>query len=169
MDTDSVSLEVVTPVKEVAGSSCLGDLTTDYRHLEALGSLLTTKYDFRPSARGFNNRVSTWVDQDDSGTYDPYCNKPEPVIKPKRKREPFYRTDQHEGGQESKKPKAMTWQLGRQIGLISPVTLRLVSDRGRALLRKLSVFPDNWPQSVSESADDSDPLTNSWSASGDSF
>ncbi|MCJ1368291.1 hypothetical protein MMC16_007433 [Acarospora aff. strigata] len=144
-------------------------LNNDYKNLGTLADLLKTKYEFRPSARTLNNRVSTWVDQDDSGNYNPFYDELGPTVTFKRKRDKPNRPKIPEQDRPPKKPKVTTWQLGRQIGLISPVTLKLTSDRGRALLRKLSVVPDNWPQPVSDSADESDPFTSSWPASRESF
>jgi len=162
-------MALIDPQPPGVRSFYLGDHISHRDKLKTLADLLEAKYHFRPGARESNKVVSTWVDQDDSGNYNPDCKEVELAPTTKRKREILYRSDGYENDRAPKKPKAITWQLGRQIGLINPITLKCTSDRGRAFLRKLSVFSDNWPQLGFDTQDDSDPYTSSLSTSKDSF
>ena len=104
------------------------------------------KYDFRPFTLSFSKHITTWVDQDESGDFDPECEQPCNLIPSINKRErPICRDN---GPRETtyKKPKLHTWQLGRRVGLSCPVALKLESDRGRAFLQEIGVHLNNWPK-----------------------
>ena len=109
------------------------------------GNLLDAKYDFRPFARVFPNNITTWVDQDESGDFDPTCKKSDTLIPLTKKRErPLYNNNDPE--LVFKKPKLNTWQSGRRIGLSCSITIKLKSDRGKALLQEIGVHCNNWPE-----------------------
>ncbi|MCJ1454184.1 hypothetical protein MMC28_004535 [Mycoblastus sanguinarius] len=113
------------------------------------------KYDFRIAAREKKTALCAWVDQDESGTYDP-DGKAEPVSVPiKRQRERIEQSDDR----TSKKPKTNTWQYGRFASSRLPVTLKITSEQGKRWLRSVGTALDNWPQPTPDpgSSDESPP------------
>ncbi|MCJ1384031.1 hypothetical protein MMC17_007146 [Xylographa soralifera] len=110
------------------------------------GGLPNQSYDFRPGPRQHTRLRTTWLDQDNSGDFDPNFEHPSPktVIVSKRQR-PHY-SGEESGRFETKKPKLFSWQSGRHNGHSCPVTITLKSDRGAALLQYLGTFPDHWPE-----------------------
>ena len=121
---------------------------------DASEDLLRSKYDFRTGVRQNNTVPITYLDQDESGTFDPSCKKPpECVSINKRKRE---RRDRIDDG-TPKKLKTNTWQGGRWIGRQLPVVLKFTSEVGRATLKQFGTLLDNWPELSldPESSDDS--------------
>ena len=107
--------------------------------------LRNSKYDLRPGARLFRKDITTWLDQDQSGDFDPTGKEPQPLLLSARKRERLvYQTG--ESNTAPKKPKLNTWKAGRNQGLSYPITINIKSDRGRALLQKYDDLPDNWPE-----------------------
>ncbi|KAH0544806.1 hypothetical protein FGG08_001035 [Glutinoglossum americanum] len=90
-------------------------------------------YDFRPSARQGKKVISTWIDNDESGTYDPESKK-EVTSLPKRSRESPNEVDKVHGDSQPKKPRPNSWLRGRQQGESLVVSLDLKSDRGKAIL-----------------------------------
>ncbi|KAH0553001.1 hypothetical protein GP486_006805, partial [Trichoglossum hirsutum] len=102
----------------------------------ALGPLLRpsgSHYDFRPSARLTKKVFSTWVDNDESGTYDPK-GKRVPTPPPKRSNENASEADKAVKDGQPKKPKPNSWLRGRQQGGSLVVTLGLESDREKAVV-----------------------------------
>ena len=136
--------------------------------LRNIADFFQSKYNFRSGARESIKNLSTWVDQDKSGDYDPDSKKNQPVFTPKRKREPPVKHGEQCERTKPKKPKTNTWQFGRRNGQSFPFTFKFNSDAGQALLKELSVAPDNWLSQPSYN-EDSDPSTSWWSASGESF
>ncbi|KAL9117240.1 MAG: hypothetical protein Q9187_006226 [Circinaria calcarea] len=117
----------------------------------ALDDLRSSKYDLRPGARLFRDIIfTTWLDQDQSGDFDPTGKEPEPPFSLTRKRErlTFQLGDNQTGDSDStpKKPKLNTWKAGRNRGLSCPITIKFESDGGRALLQKYDDISDNWPE-----------------------
>ncbi|MCJ1411068.1 hypothetical protein MMC19_005156 [Ptychographa xylographoides] len=112
------------------------DLAADSTHAIA-------KYDFRPVPRLAPRLRTTWVDEDESGDFDPTGKLPK--VAQKTKREQADGNDEHSGRPTPKKPKLITWQSGRKQGLSCPVMFKLTSERGGILLKYLMRFPDNWP------------------------
>ena len=110
------------------------------------GGLLNQSYDFRPGPRHHTRLRTTWLDQDNSGDFDPDCGHPplKTAITTKRQRPHF--GGEECGQSEMKKPRLFSWQLGRHHGHSCPITITLKSDRGATLLQYLSTFPDNWPE-----------------------
>ncbi|KAI9847389.1 MAG: hypothetical protein M1837_002578 [Sclerophora amabilis] len=97
-----------------------------------------SRYRFREKLQAQNRSITTWLDQDDSGNFDPSAKKALP--RPKRKREQGPREFGPESDAESypRKSKALTWKLGRRTGLSLITSIALNSDRGRALLKSLA-------------------------------
>ena len=122
----------------------------NYDHQEDItlvgGGLPNQSYDFRPGPRQYTRLQTTWLDQDESGDFDPNCKNPPPKsdIVSKRQR-PLY-SGEESGRPETKKPKLFSWQSGRYHGLSCPITITLTSSCGAILLQYLSTFPDNWPE-----------------------
>lgn len=115
---------------------------------------LRSKYDFRIGIRENNTVPVTYLDQDESGTFDPSCKKPPQCIPiNKKKRERRERIDDG----TPKKLRTNTWQGGRWIGRQLPVVLKFISERGRATLKEFGTLLDNWPERSldPESSDDS--------------
>jgi len=113
---------------------------------EGLDASLTAQYKFRPAPREANRTVAmnTWVDQDESGTYDPSC-KGLPIDLPlkrrRERREPL-------GDGDSKRPRTCTYQNGRFNGFQLPIKLVFISVHAK---EKLKIFGDalnNWPEPV---------------------
>lgn len=138
-----------------------------YERLQTLAGLCRAKYEFRLSARRSDNAVFTWVDQDNSGNYNPGGIRDEDQSNAKRKRGTVNHDRESDRFRNPKRPKIMTWKLGRQLGLTHPVTLKCTSDHGRTLLRQLSAFPDNWPDSASDSSAETDHYSSISPASKD--
>ena len=116
----------------------------------ALDDLRNSTYDLRPGARIFRKDITTWLDQDQSGDFDPTGKEPQPLLSSTRKRERFVcQTGDDQTGESNttpKKPKHNTWKAGRNLGLSFPITIKFISDDGRALLEKYNDLPDNWPE-----------------------
>ena len=129
-------------------------------------SLLTSvgesRYDFRSAPRESLTSVTTWVDQDESGDYDPSGKQVSQVHLPRKRIE---RTERDEDDIEvTKKPKHNTWQRGRLEGKSCYVVLKLHSEHGKERLKELSkLYPDNRHDYHFSDTDDSDQSTNSWS------
>ncbi|KAL8736487.1 MAG: hypothetical protein Q9166_000279 [cf. Caloplaca sp. 2 TL-2023] len=105
---------------------------------------LNTGYKFRLGPRDPElPQPSCWIDQDQSGDYDPSAKRlQQQVVPPKRKREPAPPELDGNGQPIPRKPRQVTWQFGRFNGLSLPVTLKLTSNRG---LHLLAQGIDNWP------------------------
>ena len=104
------------------------------------------KYDFRPAARVANRFVTiTWMDQDESGNYDPDGKRePSPLRFHRKRRE---RPDNSNDGMP-KKPKTDTWQHGRFNGCQMVVTFKILSEHGLAWQKAVGTASDNWPQAA---------------------
>ena len=104
---------------------------------------LSSKYDFRIEVREKKNIPTTYLDQDESGTFDPECKKPPeciPLIRKKRERRE--RIDDV----ISKKVRTNTWQGGRWIGRQLPMVLKFTSEHGRAALKDFGLSLNNFPE-----------------------
>lgn len=125
---------------------------------DALEKSLTSKYDFRIGVRENNNVPITYLDQDESGTFDPACRKP-PECMPinRKKRERRERIDDG----TPKKLKTNTWQGGRWMGRQLPVLLKIDSKNGRAALKDFGTSLDNWPEFLPD-PDSSDDSPTDW-------
>lgn len=125
---------------------------------DALEDSLRSKYDFRIAVRENNNFPITYLDQDESGTFDPACKKPpECVPINRKKRERRERIDYG----TPKKLKTNTWQGGRWIGRQLPVVFTFASEMGRAALKDLGTSLDNWPERLPD-PDSSDDSPTDW-------
>ncbi|KAL9136671.1 MAG: hypothetical protein Q9175_002117 [Cornicularia normoerica] len=125
---------------------------------EALEDSLRSKYDFRIGVRQNNNVPITYLDQDESGTFDPACKKPPECIPIcKKRRERGERIDDG----TPKKLKTNTWQGGRWTGRRLPVVLKITSENGRSALEDLGTSHDNWPERLLD-PDSSDDSPNDW-------
>jgi hypothetical protein len=127
------------------------------------------KYDFRIDTRETNGFVpSTWVDQDESGDFDPNSKRNPPLLPHKRKRDRPLQTGDSFVSQVLKKPKTNTWQSGRYKGQNGLVTFRVGSEHARAVLQAVGTSSDNWPHGSQEQSEtDSSDSNFLWSASGD--
>lgn len=117
-----------------------------------------SKYDFRIGVRENITVPITYLDQDESGTFDPACKKPPECIPINRKRRER-RERIHDG--TPKKLKSNTWQGGRWMGRRLPVVLRITSENGRAALKDFGTSLDNWPEH-SPDLDSSDDSPTEW-------
>ena len=109
---------------------------------------LSSKYDLRIEVREKKHVPTTYLDQDESGTFDPACKKPPdciPLIRKKRERRE--RIDDV----IAKRLKTNTWQGGRWIGRQLPMVLKFTSERGRAALKQYGLSLDNWPERLPDS------------------
>ena len=113
------------------------------------GGPLNQSYDFRPGPRQHTRLRTTWLDQDNSGDFDPDCEHFPPKAAVASKRQRLQCSGEESGRSETKKPKLFSWHSGRHHGHSCPITITLKSDRGAALLRYLSKFHDNWPETGS--------------------
>lgn len=97
-----------------------------------------------------------WIDQDNSGDYDPNCEFSEPKVFPScPKRLRLVRPGEATGNPLPKKPKTSTWQSGRNEGLSLSIVIKVTSDEGRVFLtalKQVSKFPDNWPETKPKGA-----------------
>lgn len=120
---------------------------------------LNTGYQFRLGPRDPDKpQPSCRIDLDESGDYDPSARRRKQLLPPvsKRERAPPQTSESEEPLQ--KKPRPLSWQNGRFNGLSLPVTLTLVSERGRALLESMGDGANHWPlddQSSSSGSHDS--------------
>lgn len=121
---------------------------------DASEDLLRSKYDFRMGVRENNVVPVTYLDQDESGTFDPSCRQPLHCIPINKKRRE--RRERIDDG-APKKLKTNTWQGGRWIGRQLIVALKFNSGNGRAALKEFGTLLDNWPERspVPDSSDDS--------------
>ncbi|KAI4184815.1 MAG: hypothetical protein LQ348_004491 [Seirophora lacunosa] len=120
---------------------------------------LNTGYEFRLGPRDPDKpQPSCRIDLDESGDYDPSARRRKQILPPVSKRErPPPQTGESEEPLQ-KKPRPLSWQNGRFNGLSLPVTLTLVSERGRALLESMGDGANHWPlddQSSSSGSHDS--------------
>ncbi|KAL8772434.1 MAG: hypothetical protein Q9209_002385 [Squamulea sp. 1 TL-2023] len=114
---------------------------------------LNTGYDFRLGPRDPElPQPSCRIDQDESGDFDPSGKQIQPVVPPKRRREPALPQLDENGQPVAKKLRQATWQFGRFNGYSLPITLKVTSVRGLYLLASGT---DNWP------ADDEPESSNS--------
>ena len=136
-----------------------GDFSNDLH--AGLETALTSKYDLRPAAREASKFVTiTWIDQDESGTYDPTGKRsPSPLPNSRKRRERY----EHDEDEAPKRPKTSTWQMGRFRGSRMIVTFKMTTKNGIAWQRSVGDAHDKWPQPLpstclfqsSESSDDS--------------
>lgn len=104
-------------------------------------ALSRTKYDFRIAARQTHVPI-TWMDEDESGNYDP-TQRRRRIMAPisKKRRAPWERPE--DGGPI--KPRIQTWQQGRINGKQLIVTLKISSETGKAILQAFGSTLDKWP------------------------
>lgn len=114
---------------------------------DAAEDCLGSKYDFRVAIREKNHVPTTYLDQDESGTFNPAYKKPPkwmPITKKKRGRR------EQIDDVIPKRIKSNTWQGGRWVGRQLPMVLKFTSDHARATLQGFGPSPDlsvnNWPQ-----------------------
>ncbi|CAD6580288.1 MAG: hypothetical protein ASARMPRED_009413 [Alectoria sarmentosa] len=119
---------------------------------------LTSKYDLRIAVRENNNFPITYLDQDESGTFDPACKKPPECVSISRKKRE--KRERIEYG-TPKKLKTNTWQGGRWIGRQLPVVFTFASEMGRAALKDYGTSLDNWPERLPD-PDSSDDSPTDW-------
>jgi len=97
-----------------------------------------------------------WIDQDNSGDYDPNSEFSEPKVFPScPKRLRLIRPGEDTGDPLPKKPRTSTWQSGRNEGLSLSIVIKVTSDEGIAFLtalKQVSKFPDNWPETKPKGA-----------------
>ena len=125
---------------------------------DATEDSLRSKYNFRIGVRENNHVPSTYLDQDESGTFDPACRKPLeciPIIRKKRERR-----ERADDG-ISKKIKSNTWQGGRQMGRQLLVVLKMTSEVGQAALRDFGTSLDNCPEHSLDQDNSDDSQTDS--------
>ncbi|KAL9038161.1 MAG: hypothetical protein Q9214_005397 [Letrouitia sp. 1 TL-2023] len=124
-----------------------------------------SKYDFRLEPReNAKPTVVVWFDQDETGDYDPSAKPVErlDLVKQKRERLPI---NGDERGPGPKRQKIFTWQYGRNQGWVFPITLKLTSEKAKALLASIR-GEDNWPfWTGSPSSPDPIISSNLWSDS----
>ena len=161
---NSLSVFCIMDVTHVAtpSSTTRPVIPNQFTSLSCLSAF--SKYDFRPTARESAKKTwVTWLDQDESGNYDPDgCRSPQPpVIKRKR---PAPADGIHV--QKPKKAKASLWQQRRYTGLSYPILFKFVSSHGRALLKGIGTSSDHWPEDQSETNDSERDCF--WSGSADS-
>lgn len=107
------------------------------------------KYQLRCSAGVAPASASLWLDLDDSGDYNPTGKQVSTVHHPPLKRKRVAaenREKELEGkndGLKNKRAKVNTWIKGRQNGEQLLVTLKLKTDAGKDLLRKLDATESN--------------------------
>ncbi|CAD6591278.1 MAG: hypothetical protein ASARMPREDX12_005059 [Alectoria sarmentosa] len=115
-----------------------------------------SKYDFRIAVRENNSFPITYLDQDESGTFDPACKKPPECVPISRKKRE--KRERIEYG-TPKKLKTNTWQGGRWIGRQLPVVFTFASEMGRAALKDYGTSLDNWPERLPDPDSSDDSLT----------
>lgn len=122
----------------------LYDDLPDRPSAEEYDTSLSAQYNFRPAPReaGRTVAIRTWVDQDESGTYDP-SGKRLPIDLPlKRRRE--LREALPDG--TPKKPKITTYQSGRFNGFQLPLKLTFTSKFAKIKLKSFGNALNNWPE-----------------------
>ncbi|KAI4124554.1 MAG: hypothetical protein LQ347_005694 [Umbilicaria vellea] len=144
------------------------DYAANTERLRHIADFFQSKYNFRTATRNSVKGLTTWLDQDRSGDYDPDLKTAQPEVASKRKREPPAGLRDESGQVKLKKPRTNTWQFGRRNGQSCPITLRFASATGRASLKKLCEAPDNGLSQPSQS-ETGDFCTSWWSANGNSF
>jgi hypothetical protein len=120
-------------------------------------SVLYQPYEFRPGPRIAGPPLMTWVDQDESGTYDPRHERRKPIpVSRKKKPSSLSGNRQFYGSEGSKdveriprKTKRPTLQQGQRTGESMVVTFRLFSVAGHDILQKGSLS-DKWPDDGSD-------------------
>ncbi|KAL9607500.1 MAG: hypothetical protein Q9167_007583 [Letrouitia subvulpina] len=125
-----------------------------------------SKYDFRLQPReNAKPTVVAWLDQDETGDYDPSAKPIErlDLIKQKKERLPFDGDEEREPG--PKRQRISTWQYGRNQGWVFPITLKFTLGKAKALLAKIR-GEDNWPfWTDSPSSSNPSIFSNLWSDS----
>ena len=123
-----------------------------YRSRDGERTLSQPDWDLREKPReGLDLRMkSCWLDQDNSGDYDPDSEFSEPRAFPSCPKRPRpVRPGDERKSPQSKRPRISTWQTGRKEGLSLSVVIKVKSDSGKRFLtalKQLSRFPDNWPE-----------------------
>ena len=104
------------------------------------------KYQLRAGPRQPEKLITTWLDEDKSGDYDPE-KEGQPLIKlnvPKRRLEGAS-SGTFSDASRIKRPKVVSHQYGRLLGRSHPITFRLESTKGKELQQNLGTTGDNWP------------------------
>ncbi len=132
----------LSPESEKRHYELFGNFSDDLH--AGLETALTSKYDLRPAAREASKFVTiTWIDQDESGTYDPDGKRsPSPLPNSRKRRQPY----EHAEDGAPKRPKTSTWQMGRFRGSQMIVTFKITTEHGIAWQKSVGVAHDNWPQ-----------------------
>ncbi len=143
------------------------DCRDDQHVAKTIEGFAGQKYELRPGPRAYTNITLQWLDEDLSGTYDPDGKKRLTASPPpKRKR----LVPEHVGGAPQplllKKPKSSTWLNGRQEGKSLVVTLKLGSEKAKALARNI---PDHWPADAGDFEGGSTEYDSLWSTPKDSL
>ena len=91
------------------------------------------KYDFRATPRVAKQQPQvTWIDQDDSGNYDPDSDK----LPVKRRRDPMGRSE----NVAPKTPNTRTWPSKRSNGFSGVILLKFASEYGKAFLKYIKAL-----------------------------
>ncbi|KAF2497898.1 hypothetical protein BU16DRAFT_328281 [Lophium mytilinum] len=116
------------------------------------GNTQSKLYELRPGAR-LTEVPMTWVDQDESGNYDPAQERRKAPLPRKKKPSSVTgqsHTDSDDGGdgERIRKSKLPTWQQGQRCGASHVATFKFTSWPAFELLKDLKeVCPfDNWPR-----------------------
>ncbi|KAI9717005.1 MAG: hypothetical protein M1812_004940 [Candelaria pacifica] len=147
-----------------AWSSEPPDCRHDHHVAKTIEGLAEQKYELRPGPRAYTNITLQWLDEDQSGTYDPNGKKRLTESPPPTRKRLV--PEAVAGGPQAtlpKKLKSNTWLSGRQEGKSLVVTLKLKSERVRALARTI---PDYKPELALDSTEGSTSYEALWLASG---
>ncbi|KAL9132098.1 MAG: hypothetical protein Q9217_000134 [Psora testacea] len=131
-----------------------------------IASLDVPKYEFRLGPRNLDKvALTTWLDQDATGTYDP-TSKQDPWLRPPSPCIPSHKRPRLERPfgyleNRAKRPKTFTWQRGRYEGKRLIATFTFISDTGIAALKAYGTRLDNWP-GVAFTLPNGDPDWESW-------
>ncbi|MCJ1338642.1 hypothetical protein MMC09_003931 [Bachmanniomyces sp. S44760] len=105
--------------------------------IEAPAAPSKCDYELRPLSRTNRADLSTWLDQDNSGDFNPDGNGDfQPGNLGKKRERPLPKANTLDGS-ALKKPRSYTWQLGRKEGVSHWVSFKIRSKKGCELLQKL--------------------------------
>ncbi|KAI9706364.1 MAG: hypothetical protein M1836_003369 [Candelina mexicana] len=158
-----------SPIVAGNGTSSSESPDCSYHHgvAKTVEGLAGQKYELRPGPRAYTNIMLQWLDEDQSGTYDPDGKKRLTVSPPpKRKRRNSETVGSALQPLLPRKPKSSTWLFGRQEGKSLVVTLKLNSEKAKSLAREI---PDHWPELALDSSEGSALYEDLWLASGPSL
>ena len=140
----------ITPVGQVSPDHSRPPTPEDYPESEASMARREHRFNLRHTIRDQSKGYGSWIDHDQSGTYDPSQKAPVPPPPKTRVKGTPRQTSGDE--QHPRKESRRSLFAHRMLGDRLCITLKVPGERGRQLLMK---YPgDNWPDDAARNAMD---------------